>query len=97
MLLEQVVAIGILGLLLLVVASAIVQTGRGGAHSQRSYEAECLAHNLLETQLTKAVTLVPLTVQAPLSGKFRDDTPYQSTVQGYSLGASGAATGLTDN
>ena len=96
-LLEQVVTIGMLGLLLLVVASSIIQTGRGGAQSQKIFEAECVAHNLLESQMTRAVSLVPLTPQIPVDGKFRDDTPYQSLVQGYSLGGAGAATGLSDS
>lgn len=95
-LLECVLAIGMLGLMLLVVAFTTVQTGRGSVHTRQAYEASCVAQNMLERQLARAVSLVPLGAQPAVNGKLQDDTPYQAVVTCYSLNGAGAATGLTD-
>ncbi len=90
---EQVVAVGLLGLLLLVVAAMLVQTRRGGVQNRRMYEATCLSKDLLEKQLAKSVYDLPLGPQATISGQLQDKIIYGAVVEGYSLAGPG---GLTD-
>lgn len=96
-LLEQMVSIGLLGLLLVMVAAVTVQNGRGGRSAQRGYEGQVIAQNLLETHKAGAVSLLPLGTLPAVTGRFTDQTPYTATTEVYSLGGAGFASGLTDN
>jgi hypothetical protein len=90
-LLEQVLAIGLLGGLLVVVAVMTVKTKQAGQLSQLTAEANCLAQDLIERQLT--VKLADLPVSPATSGKLHNGVDYQGVVETYSLGAAG----LTDD
>lgn len=89
--LEQVLAIGLLGGLLVVVAVMTVKTKQAGQLSQLTAEANCLAQDLIERQLT--VKLADLPVSPATSGKLHNGVDYQGVVETYSLGAAG----LTDD
>lgn len=96
-LLEQMVSIGLLGVLLVMVAAVTVQTGRSGRTAQRGYEGQVIAQNLLETHRAGAVSLLSMGSLPPVNGRFSDETPYTATTEVYGLGGAGFATGLTDN
>jgi hypothetical protein len=93
---EQVLAIGLLGLILLAVAAMSVQTKRGGVANRRAFEASCLAQDLLEGQMARSVYDLDLGPQPELLGQLRDQTPYRAVLEVYSLGGIGPASGLTD-
>lgn len=97
LLLEQVLSVGMLGLLLLVVAAMTIQTGRGNRMSKLTYEASCVAQNVLEKQLARSVSLIPLGPQAAVQDKFSDESPYTLSLEAYSLGGTGIAAGLSDD
>ncbi|MBI3925223.1 MAG: hypothetical protein HY319_06755 [Armatimonadetes bacterium] len=97
LLLEQVISIGLLGAMLLMVAAATIQTGRGGRAAQRSYQGRVVAQNLLETQQSGSVSLLSIGVLPPIEDQFSDGTPYTATVEIYGLGGVGAASGLSDD
>jgi hypothetical protein len=86
-LLEQVLAIGLLGGLLVVVAVMTVKTRQAGQFSQLSTEANCLAQDLIEKQFT--VKLADLPVSPNTSGTLRNGVPYTGKVETYSLGVPG--------
>ncbi len=96
-LLEQMVSIGLLGVLLVMVAAVTVQTGRSGRTAQRGYEGQVVAQNLMETHRAGAMSLLSIGSLAPVNGRFTDQTPYTATTEVYSLGGGGFATGLTEN
>lgn len=94
--LEQVLAIGLLAMLLLMIAAQLVQTSRGGKAGRHAYEANTIAQNLLETQQAKSLTLLPMGEWDPTEGTFSDSIPYTATITVYSLNGTGAAAGLDD-
>ncbi|MFN8610628.1 MAG: hypothetical protein U0931_24015 [Vulcanimicrobiota bacterium] len=94
---EQVLALGLLGLILLAVAAMSVQARRGGIAHRHLLEASSLAHDLLELQMARSVYDMPLGTIDQFSGYFQDDTPYQADVQSSTLvGSAPAYAGLTD-
>jgi hypothetical protein len=95
--LEQVVAIGLLGILLCMVAAQVVQTGRGGKAGRHAYEGSTIAQNLLETNQAKSVTLLDMGLWDPVTGSFSDATPYSAQIEVYSMNGSGPAAGLSDD
>ncbi len=97
LLLEQVVAIGLLGFVLLMAAAMIAQTGRGGRQARMSYEATTIANNILETYQTHSVSLLPLGTLTPIQGQLSDGTPYTADLETYSLAGTPMAAGLTDD
>jgi len=97
LLLEQIVTIGLVGMLLLMVAAATIQTGRGGKSGRLDYEASNVAQNLLETYQARSVSLLPLGRQPAISGRLPGGTDYTAIVELLSEGGAGIAAGLTDN
>lgn len=97
LLLEQVVCIGLLGIVLLIAAAATIQVGRGGRAAQRSYEAHTIAQNLLETHQAGSVSLLSIGALPPVDDEFSDGTPYTANLDVYGLGGVGIASGLSDD
>lgn len=95
-LLEQVLALGLLGIILLAVAAMSVQAKRGGVANRHLLEASGLAKDLLEVQMARSVYDMPLGSLASFTGQLQDQTAYQADVETYSLGGSGPAVGLDD-
>lgn len=96
-LLEQVLALGLLGIILLAVAAMSVQAKRGGVANRHLLEASALAKDLLEVQMARSVSDMPLGSLASFGGQMQDRTAYQADVETYSLGGSGPAVGLSDS
>lgn len=92
---EIVIALGLLGGLLLLVAAMAVQTHRGGKHMRTRVEARSLAENLLERQLSKDLKTMPLTPTPLGSGKLADQTPYQALLECELIPGTSASAGLT--
>lgn len=94
---EVVIAIGLMGGLLLVLAAMAVQSQRGGRHLRARVEARSIAESLLEQQMGLDIKSLPATPRALPMGQLRDGTPYQATLESFSLDtSSGPAQGLTD-
>ena len=96
-LLEQVLALGLLGIVLLAVAAMSVQAKRGGVANRHQLEASALAKDLLEIQMARSVYDMPLGSLASFSGQLQDQTTYQADVETYSLNGTGPAAGLADS
>ena len=95
-LLEQVVAIGLLGLALLMVAASLAQSARSGRALQHGYEAQVLAQNLLEKQRAGSVSLMSVGSGPPVTGQFSDGTSYTATLSVYGPSGLAGAAGLGD-
>ena len=97
LLLEQVLSVGPLALVLLMAAMATLQSGRGSRAAQRGYEAQAVAQNLLEAQLARSVSLLPVETLPAVAGRLSDDTPYAAALEVYSVAGSAEASGLSDD
>lgn len=98
---EQMMSIGIIGIILLISAASMIQTNRAQLQSQLSFEANSICKNLLEQNLAKSITLHTVSA-APvqsITGKFLQGATYQADVNIFSLGtaAPALATGLNDS
>lgn len=94
---EMVLSLGLLAMALLGVAAMSVQAKRGGISHRHRLEACGLAHDLLEMQMARSVSDLPLGPITRINGRFQDQTAYQVEVESSSLVGSGPAyTGLTD-
>lgn len=94
---EMILSLGLLATALLGVAAMSVQAKRGGISHRHRLEASGLAHDLLELQMARSVSDLPLGSITQFNGRFQDQTPYQADVASSSLvGSAPAYTGLTD-
>lgn len=97
LLLEQVVAIGLIGMLLLMVAAMTVQTGRGSKASRMDYEARNIARTQMEQYQARAVDLMTVGAQPAVIGELSNGIPYSVDVILYSASGASVAAGLTDD
>ena len=97
LLLEQVVAIGLVGMLLLMVAAMTVQTGRGSKAARMDYEARNIARAQMEQYQARAVDLMTIGAQPTVNGELSNGVPYTADVLLYSAGGAGIAAGLVDD
>lgn len=96
MLLEQVLCLGLAGLLLLLVAGTTIQIGRASQTAQLRFEARQLAASALARCRTRALEHLPLG-QAPVErGELSHGAEVRTTVEVTSLDPPLAALGLTD-
>lgn len=89
-------AIGLVGLILLLIAATTLSTSRGNAGARLNYEAQLLAQGLLESYQARSVADLPLGDQPQVTGEFANGTSYTAVVTLTSLGSNGPADGLTD-
>jgi hypothetical protein len=97
LLLEQVVAIGLIAMLLLLVAAMTLQTGRGSKAARLDYEARNIGRSLLEEYQKTAVDLLPVGTQPVVSGQLSNGLDYTATVELYSGGGTGVVETLLDS
>lgn len=97
LLLEQVVAIGLIGMLLLMVAAMTTQTARGSKGARMDYEAHNIGRALLEGYQARGVDLLSIGLQPQVTGQLSNGVPYTADVLLYSGGGAGIVAGLSDN
>lgn len=91
---EMVVAIGILGGLLLIIALLAVTTSRSGKSQRHTYEGNIVANNLLD-QKQSSPGATPQMGQLPaVTGAFSDGTPYTAALEIYAVAGGGPTAGL---
>ena len=86
---EQVVALGIVAILLVVLAAMMVQSRKAGHQSQLGYEAQNLAENRLEQLANLGFNQYSPGPQSAASGRLQDGTPYVLAAEVYSPGLQG--------
>ena len=91
---EMVVAIGLLGALLLIIALLAVTTTRSGKLQRRTYEANVVANNLLDQKQSTPGADPQIGPLAPVTGSFADGTPYSAALEIYAVSGSGPTSGL---
>lgn len=100
LLFEQMMSIGIIGIILLISAASMIRTSRAQLMSQLSFEANSICKNLLEQNLAKSITLhtVGAAPVQSFNGKFLQGATYQADVSVFSLATASPAlaTGLGD-
>ncbi|MFN8605968.1 MAG: hypothetical protein U0931_00440 [Vulcanimicrobiota bacterium] len=92
---ELVVTLGILAIVLLVVTAMAVKSHQSGRSTRNRTEANTVAQNRLELQLSRAID--HLTIGAPLveTGRFQDNTAYRCTVEATAVSPTGPTAGLS--
>ncbi len=89
-------AIGLVGLLLLMIAATTLTTSRGSAAARLNYEAQLVAQGLLERYQARSVAALPLGDQPEVRGEFSNGTGYVAVVTLSSLGPGGPFGGLSE-
>jgi hypothetical protein len=97
LLLEQVVTIGLVGMLLMMVAAMTIQTGRGSKSSRLDFEAKNIGKSVLESYQARAVDLLSVGTEPPLTGQFSNGIEYTATAVLADKGGTGIYAGLTPN
>jgi hypothetical protein len=95
LLFEQVLSIGLIGIIILFAGLAIAQSIKAHRKSNLTFEAQNLAEDTVESYQALGLSSLPAGPVA-LEGTFSDQTPYRTEVTFYSLPDSGPSTGLTD-
>lgn len=86
-----------IAMMLLMVAAMTTQTARGSKGALVDYEAHNIARTLMEGYQSRAVDLMTLGPQPPVTGKFTNGVDYTADVLLYSGGGGGVVAGLTDD
>ena len=91
---ELVVAIGMLGALLLIIALLAVTTTRSGKAQRHNYEANLVANNLLDEKQSTPGATPQIGILPEVTGAFADGTPYTAALEIYAVAGSGPTAGL---
>ena len=97
LLFEQVLSIGLIGIIILFAGLTIAQSIRANRNSNLFFEAQNRAEDILDSYQARDIDSLALGVEPVVEGVFSDETSYKVQVNVYSLAGSGPSSGLTDN
>ena len=79
-LIEQVLALSLLAILLVVVATLMVKSRQSGQYNRRALELTSIAEGVLEEQIGRSIEKTPLGPQPEVAGKLSDGSDYKYQV-----------------